>query len=168
MPTGESIALWAALAGLAALMWDRRGRGQDGTGGLSVTGGSVSIDASNPVENRTVFQFLGWSYNGITQGTIGLGGKWGLEPQTGRQAPQWGWIFDVVVRPGDYVSHVPDVSMMSPGPGTDFRRLGSYFQELASNESKTWWVPRTVSLGEAQALSVIEIPEQYRFKPTTP
>lgn len=56
---GSDLALWAALAGLAALLLDRRRTSSPGSGGLTVTGGSVEIDASNAVERTTVWQYLG-------------------------------------------------------------------------------------------------------------
>lgn len=57
---GQSIALWAALVGLAAVLLDRRARGASGSGGgLTVRGADVSIDARNQVESTTVWEWIG-------------------------------------------------------------------------------------------------------------
>lgn len=72
--SGSDLALWAALTGLAALLLDRRRSSIPGSGGLTVTGGSVEIDASNAVEETMVYQYLGtprtffWVREGGTRG----------------------------------------------------------------------------------------------------
>jgi hypothetical protein len=66
---GNDIALWAALVGLAAMIWDRKRGSSTGSGGLTVTGGSVAIDASNAVETATVYEYIGpnlcWTFGSM-------------------------------------------------------------------------------------------------------
>lgn len=57
---------WLLLAIVASAAWLSRPRRSVLDGGLTVTGGSVSIDASDPVETRAVWQWTGPSITGGT------------------------------------------------------------------------------------------------------
>lgn len=74
---GQSIALWAALVGLAAVMLDRRARGASGSGGgLTVRGADVSIDARNQVESTTVWEWIGPQGDFVWRKGVNRDGGW--------------------------------------------------------------------------------------------
>lgn len=143
---GQSIALWAALVGLAAVLLDRRARGDSGSvGGLTVRGADVSIDASNKVETRTVWQFVGASDGGANPkaDTINTTVNW--DPVVGEglriRAKQ---LFSGRIRRS---------ALIKPS----WHSRASWDAAL-STYYDTWWVPQIVTLGEAIDLHVVEIP----------
>lgn len=74
---GQSIALWSALIGLAAVLLDRRARGASGSGGgLTVRGAEVSIDARNQVESTTVWEWIGPRGDFVWRKGVNRDGGW--------------------------------------------------------------------------------------------
>lgn len=127
----QDLALWLALAGLALLMLDPR-RTTSTARGLSVTGGSVSIDASNPVETRTV-----WRYDGPAGPYI-----YDKPPIGGVFPSTWEIIY---LEPGRLYSHRVSREWMGGFKGIDVAQYDR------------WWVPVIATAQEQQAARCVEV-----------
>lgn len=145
---GQSIALWAALVGLAAVLLDRRARGAAGSGGgLTVRGADVSIDASNKVEEA---QF--WQYNGTPRAL------WWQDVTPNFDGRPKYLIFDLV--PGKwYDMRVPWLGDNGEIP----IRLGGGGlvpqTKLTQGEWDALWIPGLLTVQEQNEARVIRTPE---------
>lgn len=132
----QDLALWLAIAGLALLMLDPRRRTST-AGGLSVTGGSVSIDASNPVETRTV-----WRYDG----------------------PAGPYIYDKPPIGGVFPS---TFEMIYLEPGRLYskrvsRQWMGRFRGIDVTQYDRWWVTVIATAQEQQAARCVEVIEYFQ------
>lgn len=143
---GQSIALWAALVGLAAVLLDRRARGASGSGGgLTVRGADVSIDARNQVETSTV-----WRYNGPK---LSLWYQDGTLAPSGR--PVW-VVFDLV--PGKWY----DRPIPYLGPRGQQFSGAMFLSPQTLMEKSQWdilWIPELLTVQEQSDAQVIRIPD---------
>lgn len=140
--SGSDLALWAALTGLAALLLDRRRSSIPGSGGLTVTGGSVEIDASNAVERTTVWQYLG-------------------DPRT------FGWL-----RAGGTKGNVTDWESFKLETGAYYDQFISYdvarsypSMNMGAVDAASWtamWVPVLATVQEQLEMPVVKVPNNLK------
>lgn len=133
---------WLLLAIVASAAWLARPRRSVIDGGLTVTGGSVSIDASNPVETRAVWEWIGPAGSYVWPTGMLAGGK-----------PAWG---DLTLRPGAYYdrSFVLDQKIT----GAEFRPVSGDKPDNLSALWPTWWRRQILTAQEQIVLSVTSVP----------
>lgn len=133
---------WLLLAIVASAAWLSRSRRSVLDGGLTVSGGSVSIDASNPVETRAVWEWIGPAGSYVWPTGMLAGGK-----------PAWG---DLTLRPGAYYdrSFVLDQKIT----GADFRPVSGVKPDNLAALWPTWWRRQILTAQEQIVLSVTSVP----------
>ncbi len=136
---GQSIALWAALVGLAAVLMDRRARGASGSGGgLTVRGADVSIDARNQVESTTVWEWIGPRVDVVWRKGVNRDGGWDL----------------LALTPGRFYDRK---IAFTQSLLTEFRPVnGSSIQDPSLWD--TYWRPTILTVQQQLDASVIKVP----------
>jgi hypothetical protein len=143
----ESIALWAALVGLGAMLLDRRVRGGSGSGGgLSVTGGSVSIDARDSVETRPVWEWIGPAGSFVYPIGQLVGGR-----------PGWDAL---ALRPGWYYDRMFPLDQQITGAG--WRPDGQITTQTVNDLWPTYWRRQILTAQEQIVASVVTVPQTIR------
>lgn len=146
------------LAAVVAWMLYRR-QSEDGTlpDGLTIRGATVSVANVDAVERRKVWQFLGVPRDG-SKDAILLGERWQLQ-EIGRRL-EFLPVNGFTIAPMQWVSHRPNRQLLVDRPPNGTWSKAAWNNALMDFDS--WWVPRMVTLREAQQMDVIELPPNLR------
>lgn len=147
------------LAAAVAWMLYRR-QSADGSlpSALNIRGAQVDVTNVDAVERRKVWGFVGVSNDQVAMQAILVGDNWGwVYAGLGMQYLP---VDGLTIQPGDFVSHRPDRKLLVNRPPNGTWSNNSWNDALLNFDS--WWVPRMVTLREAQELNVVEVPERLR------
>lgn len=145
-------------AAVAWILYRRQAADGSLPGALNIKGAEVAVTNVDAVERRKIWQFQGVSnYQGLKQGIL-VGDTWAFQ-NTGLRM-EYVPVDGLTIQPGQFVSHRPDQKLLVNRPPNGTWSNNSWNDALLNFDS--WWVPRIVTLREAQQLNVVEVPERLR------
>jgi hypothetical protein len=147
------------LAAVVAWMLYRR-QSEDGTlpDGLTIRGATVSVANVDAVERRKIWQFQGVSKHQALNQSILVGDTWAWQ-NTGLRM-EYVPVNGLVIHAMQWVSHRPNRQLLVDRPPNGTWSKAAWNNALMDFDS--WWVPRMVTLREAQQMDVIELPPNLR------
>lgn len=145
-------------AAVAWILYRRQAADGSLPGALTIKGAQVAVTNVDAVERRKIWQFQGVSnYQGLRQGIL-VGDTWGWQ-NTGLRM-EYVPVDGLTIVPMQWVSHRPNRKLLVDRPPNGTWSKRSWNAALADFDS--WWVPRIVTLLEAQQLDVLEVPPELR------
>lgn len=145
-------------AAVAWILYRRQAADGSLPGALNIKGAQVAVTNVDAVERRKIWQFQGVSnYQGLNQSIL-VGDTWAWQ-NTGLRMVYLP-VDGLTINPMQWVSHRPNRTLLvdRPPDGTWSKRGWN----AALMDYDAWWVPRMVTLGEAQQLDVLEVPDRLR------
>lgn len=145
-------------AAIAWMLYQRQAADGSLPSALTIKGAQVALTNVDAVERRKIWQFVGVSnHQALKQGIL-VGDKWAFQ-NTGLRM-EYVPVDGLTIQPGQFVSHRPDQKLLVNRPPNGTWSNNSWNDALLNFDS--WWVPRIVTLREAQQLNVVEVPERLR------
>lgn len=145
-------------AAIAWILYRRQAADGSLPGALTIKGAQVALTNVDAVERRKVWGFVGVSNEQVAMQAILVGDNWGWV-NTGLRV-KYLPVDGLTIQPGQFVSHRPDRKLLVNRPPNGTWSNNSWNDALLNFDS--WWVPRIVTLREAQQLNVVEVPERLR------
>lgn len=143
--------LWGAVGGLIAAWLTRKG---SPFGSLSVTGGTVSIDNSDAVEERPAYRYLGETTELATAGNVRAGAVIQTMPLVN------GRIYDVI--PVVPIQGEPLALTKDRVPGSAGLLLAGYPNGIERGRWVLSWAPVVLTVQEQVANQLVVVPSWCR------
>lgn len=145
-------------AAVAWILYRRQAADGSLPGALNIKGAEVAITNVDAVERRKIWQFQGVSNHQALNQSILVGDKWAFQ-NTGLRM-DYVPVDGLVIHAMQWVSHRPNRQLLVDRPPNGNWSKREWNAALMDFDS--WWVPRMVTLGEAQQLDVLEVPARLR------
>lgn len=145
-------------AAVAWILYRRQAADGSLPGALNIKGAQVAVTNVDAVERRKIWQFQGVSNDQALNQSILVGDKWAFQ-NTGLRM-DYVPVDGLVIHAMQWVSHRPNRQLLVNRPPNGTWSNNSWNDALLNFDS--WWVPRMVTLREAQQLNVVEVREQLR------
>lgn len=145
-------------AAVAWILYRRQAADGSLPGALTIKGAQVAVTNVDAVERRKVWQFLGALNDRLQKHPVLVGQTWAFQ-NTGLRM-EYLPVDGLTIQPMQWVSHRPDRRLLIDRPPNGMWRKGEWNAALMDFDA--WWVPRMVTLREAQQLDVLEVPPKFR------
>lgn len=145
-------------AAIAWMLYQRQAADGSLPSALTIKGAQVAVSNVDAVERRKIWQFVGVSNDQALNQSILVGDKWGWQ-NTGLRM-EYVPVDGLVIHAMQWVSHRPNRQLLADRPPNGTWSKAGWNDALMDFDS--WWVPRMVTIREAQQLNVVEVPERLR------